>query len=198
MALEAKDGVFDFAADDEVDWKALKDEGTAFLKKEQYTEASASYAKALDACPEVAGQAICLSNNALALLKAGRAEESLQAAEGAVRTDPTYAKGHFRAGKALESLGRPDEAKAALLTAKTLEAKAKAAAGGRAGGAAKPNKPAPKKAPASFSLYDDKEKIDTSKGAKEREADAMLRKMKSSIGASEQTCLDDGVYTKVS
>ena len=102
-----------------------KEAGNNLLKEGQLEEAIAEYSKAIEQCGNAAEHAkdgaVCYANRSLALTKLARFDEALADAIEALKLDPTYAKAHHRQGKALEGLGRSEEAKQALRQAKRVE-----------------------------------------------------------------------------
>jgi tetratricopeptide (TPR) repeat protein len=108
--------------------KDAKDAGNKLLKEGSLEEAVIAYGKAISLCGFLHKKeaAVCHSNRALALTKLDRFEQALTDGLEAVKLDPTYPKGYFRKGKALEGLDRGEEANRALRQAKAVEAKQKA------------------------------------------------------------------------
>eukprot|EP00936_MAST-01D_sp_MAST-1D-sp1_P001724 g1724.t1 len=135
LALSAgADGAFDISGEGcnahvTLDLATIKAEGNALLKAGDLEAAVEKYAKAVAGLGAPGGTethsvelaAQCLANRSLALLKLGRAAEALADGEAAVRTLPTYAKAHYRVGKALAQLGRSEDAAKALLCARELD-----------------------------------------------------------------------------
>ena len=114
---------------------ALKNEGNDLLKAGKLEEAVECYAAAAAACGKLEegtredddNRAVALSNRSLALLKLGRPQEAHDDAEAAVESNPEYAKARQRLGKALEALGRDDEAQKCFTIASKLQEFEKAA-----------------------------------------------------------------------
>lgn len=114
--------------------KLLKSEGDRLLKSGGYSEAIKLYSNALDAGMAAwmtggeasfssADRAVLLANRALARLERKQpsdAKLALVDARQAAEVAPGYAKAHYRLGKALEALGRHDEAAAAVGVAQEL------------------------------------------------------------------------------
>jgi membrane-associated progesterone receptor component len=114
--------------------KLLKSEGDRLLKSGGYSEAIKLYSNALDAGMAAwmtggeasfssADRAVLLANRALARLERKQpsdAKLALVDARQATEVAPGYAKAHYRLGKALEALGRHDEAAAAVGVAQEL------------------------------------------------------------------------------
>jgi hypothetical protein len=113
-----------------------KEEGNALLKAGKINGACKKYAEALDFCADDdKNAAVCLGNRSFARLQQGQFlsssaqkaraseyfSEALKDAEAAVSRDGTYAKAHYRKGKALEALGREKDASAALAMAQSLD-----------------------------------------------------------------------------
>lgn len=199
---------------------ALKDEGNALLKAGDLAAAAQKYgeaAEAWEAMPAAAKDARdadgtlvaqCLANHSLALLQLGEAAEALVRAQAAVDAAPSYAKAHYRVGKALDALGRPAESAQALLRARELTApsgkasdakaktKARATAGkpkrGRGGGAFLAKTAA---------LYPEKEDV-VDMSALSTEERALLRSMCSSVldSSSASSCSQaniDGLFKQM-
>ena len=115
----------------------LKDEGNAFLKAGKFEHAIQRYSSALFECrlnswqddgkvSEVGmHQAIVLSNRSLANFKLEKYDRALADATEAAKANANYPKSHFRMGKALEALGKKDEAAAALALAQVADERAK-------------------------------------------------------------------------
>lgn len=102
-----------------------KEAGNKLLKEGQLEEAITEYGNAIEQCGNAAEHAkvgaVCYSNRSLALTKLARFDEALADAMEALKLDPAYLKAHHRQSKALEGLGRNEEAKQALRQAKRME-----------------------------------------------------------------------------
>ena len=92
----------------EVHGLALKEEGNAALTAGHYTDAVHHYSKALSHLP---GNAIILSNRALAYIKLENYGLAIQDAKHAVEADVSYPKGYYRRGTAEFALGRAQAAR---------------------------------------------------------------------------------------
>ena len=111
---------------------ALKGEGNKYLKEGQHDEAISCYMRALEAMgpmSETASRAqdeeraVLYSNCALARLQRGAKGDAQAAwadARRAVELAPSYAKAHYRMGKALEAMGRGAEAAVAISKSQSL------------------------------------------------------------------------------
>eukprot|EP00123_Amoebidium_parasiticum_P016888 comp23624_c1_seq1/m.40249 comp23624_c1_seq1/g.40249 ORF comp23624_c1_seq1/g.40249 comp23624_c1_seq1/m.40249 type:complete len:512 (-) comp23624_c1_seq1:543-2078(-) len=86
------------------EWKNAANE---LYKKEEYHKAVDMYTKAIDMAPT---ESTYFTNRAAALLMIGRFSDALEDSKMAVSLDANNVKGLHRAGKALMSLGRFDEA----------------------------------------------------------------------------------------
>lgn len=91
-----------------------------FFKAGEFAKAIASWNKGLKEEPN---NVALLSNRAAAFLSLGKEVRALKDAEQCVEIDPTWVKGHYRKGLALEKLKRYDEAIKAFLVALELEPK---------------------------------------------------------------------------
>ena len=87
---------------------ACKEEGNAALAIGHYNEAVHHYSSALSHLP---GNAILLSNRALAYIKLENYGLAIQDATHAIDNDPTYPKGYYRRGSAEFALGRTKAAR---------------------------------------------------------------------------------------
>lgn len=87
-----------------------KARGNGLLKDGKFCDAVEAYTKAIELNPAIAA---FWSNRSHANLKAGQLDEALRDAEEAVVLHPSWAKGHHRKAKALQELGRFEEAAAA-------------------------------------------------------------------------------------
>jgi serine/threonine-protein phosphatase 5 len=85
-----------------------KDEGNEALMSGHYNEAVHHYSTALSHLP---GNAIVLSNRALAYIKLENYGLAIQDATHAVEADPNYPKGYYRRGSAEFALGRTKAAR---------------------------------------------------------------------------------------
>ena len=98
-----------------------RDEGHRLMSEGAFALAAEAYARARKAA---AGQAdvegAAAANLSLALLRAGRAEEALAAAERAAALRPEWQKAHYRCGEALFALQRYTDATPRYATAKRL------------------------------------------------------------------------------
>ena len=90
---------------EEADAKGLKckEDGNAALTSGHYNEAVHHYSTALSHLP---GNAIVLSNRALAYIKLENYGLAIQDASHAIEADPDYPKGYYRRGSAEFALGR--------------------------------------------------------------------------------------------
>lgn len=99
---------------------ALKQEGNDFYKNGEYLKAAAAYTKAikLDSKNEV-----LYSNRSEAFLRLSKIKQALADAETVISLRPTWEKGFYRKGLALDALERYDEALAAYRDAAELNPK---------------------------------------------------------------------------
>jgi tetratricopeptide (TPR) repeat protein len=100
-----------------VSWEAMdeyKARGNDLFRSKQWFAAAMAYGRALAVCPVKGPRAILLANRAAALTEASVLEEAEHDARLAVRILPTYAKAHYRLGRALEARDRRTEAVASL------------------------------------------------------------------------------------
>lgn len=87
---------------------ALKEEGNAKFKANQFAAAVDAYTRSLEQDPT---QHLCLSNRSAAYLKlGGAAEQALSDAERCVELAPQFAKGYSRQAAALQDLKRWEDA----------------------------------------------------------------------------------------
>uniref|UniRef100_A0A1D1ZP65 CS domain-containing protein n=2 Tax=Auxenochlorella protothecoides TaxID=3075 RepID=A0A1D1ZP65_AUXPR len=98
----------------------LKKRGDAALKDGNLREACAKYDEAIDLQPSSSVMRALLSNRALAHTKARRFEKALEDAEAAVALAPSWDKGYWRKGVALEGLHRIADAVQAFLRVWTI------------------------------------------------------------------------------
>ncbi|ORY00732.1 hypothetical protein BCR34DRAFT_494387 [Clohesyomyces aquaticus] len=94
-----------------IDAESYKAAGNKFFKIKDYTQAVKEYSKAIEADPR---NATYYSNRAAALMSANRYVEALDDCKMADELDPGNMKILLRLGRLYTSLGRPDEALAAL------------------------------------------------------------------------------------
>ncbi|KAJ7543418.1 hypothetical protein O6H91_09G037500 [Diphasiastrum complanatum] len=87
--------------------KSLREEGNAFFKAGKYLKAAAVYTQAIKADPS---NAALYSNRSAAFLNLLKVTKALSDAEMAVQLNPTWEKGYFRKGCALEAMEHYDEA----------------------------------------------------------------------------------------
>ncbi|XP_002993680.2 RNA polymerase II-associated protein 3 [Selaginella moellendorffii] len=88
----------------------LREEGNALFKSGNYLKAAAVYTQAIKADP---GNATLYSNRSAAFLNLLKVTKALADAETTVKLNPTWEKGYFRKGSALEAMDRYDDALAA-------------------------------------------------------------------------------------
>lgn len=96
---------------DEARANALKQQANAFLVSKDYAKAIESYSEAIGLAPT---NHVLFSNRSGALLEVGRIAEALADAKHCVAISPSWAKGYFREGLALEAKGDLAAAMAAL------------------------------------------------------------------------------------
>lgn len=90
------------------DAAALKEEGNAKFKSQQYAAAVDAYTRSLELDEK---QHLVLSNRSAAYLKlGGAAEQALRDAEQCIKLVPAFAKGYSRQAAALQQLNRWEEA----------------------------------------------------------------------------------------
>lgn len=89
---------------------SLKDQGNAHFKSGNFLKAAALYTQAIKADPS---NATLYSNRSAAFLSLLKVTKALADAEMTVKLKPTWEKGYFRKGCALEAMDRLDEALAA-------------------------------------------------------------------------------------
>ncbi|GAQ89461.1 hypothetical protein KFL_005260010, partial [Klebsormidium nitens] len=99
---------------------SLKDQGNAHFKAAQYLKAAATYSKAIKEDPD---NATLFSNRSASFLQLNKVTKALEDAEKTIQLRPTWEKGYFRKGCALEALKRYDEALAAFKEAAELNPK---------------------------------------------------------------------------
>jgi len=99
----------------------FKEEGNTAFKAKQYDAAIQHYAKAIEADPNVEAAAAIYSNRAACYQALGQYDKAISDAENCTRLRPTWLKGPFRKGVALESQGKLDEAVRAFEAALTNE-----------------------------------------------------------------------------
>jgi len=110
----------------------LQSRGRAAVGAGSWMDAKLLYEKALTTCKSITSiedknrMAILSSNLSLVLKNMGSMEEARKAAVEATEVDPSYVKGWWRLGQALQSLQRSSEAVKALSKAKELEPNNKA------------------------------------------------------------------------
>lgn len=104
---------------------ALKEKGNRCLREGRAADALNCYSAAIEAYEALVLQAgeterhsrplaVSLSNRALVLCEMERGEEAAADARRALGIDPTYSKAYHRLGRALQLLGREEEASAAF------------------------------------------------------------------------------------
>ncbi|KAL2633315.1 hypothetical protein R1flu_004794 [Riccia fluitans] len=86
---------------------SLKDQGNAHYKSGNYLKAAAVYTQAIKADPN---NATLYSNRSAAFLNLSKVTKALADAEMTVKLNPTWEKGYFRKGCALEAAERYEEA----------------------------------------------------------------------------------------
>ncbi|CAM6095091.1 unnamed protein product [Calypogeia fissa] len=86
---------------------ALKDEGNALYKNGNYLKAAAVYTQAIKADPS---NATLYSNRSAAFLNLLKVTKALADAEMTIKLNPSWEKGYFRKGSALEGAERYEEA----------------------------------------------------------------------------------------
>ncbi len=74
---------------------------------ETLQEAERVYRRATDHCER---DALLLFNLGVLLEDLGRADEAIEAYQGAIEEDPTLADGHYNLARLYESLGKPQHA----------------------------------------------------------------------------------------
>lgn len=99
----------------------LQARGRAAVGAKSWMDAKLLYEKALTVCNDKERLAILNSNLSLVLKNMGSMEEARKAATEATDADPSYVKGWWRLGQALQGLHRSSEAMEALSKAKELE-----------------------------------------------------------------------------
>lgn len=104
-----------------------KNEGNAAFKANEFQQAAVLYTEALSLDDT---QHALYSNRAACFLKLGRYSQALEDAQKCTELNPTFAKGHFRLGLALQAENRPAEACAAFNRVLELEPSNKEAASG--------------------------------------------------------------------
>ena len=87
--------------------KECKDKGNAFVKEKKYKEALECYSQAIALDPN---DHILYSNRSLMHLNLSEFQPALEDAEKAISLKADYSKGYLRKGKALQGLGKEDEA----------------------------------------------------------------------------------------
>lgn len=87
--------------------EALKDQGNDAVRRQDYAAAASLYERAIDAGSHLPplDLAPLHSNCSFAYLKLSQLPEALAHAQSAVAANPTWSKGHFRAGEALFASG---------------------------------------------------------------------------------------------
>lgn len=101
----------------------LKNRGRAAVGAKSWRDASLLYKKATEVTPD---DAILFSNLALTQINMGMYEAARVNAETSTTLDPTYLKGFWRLGQALDKLKRTSEALEAMQTALKLDSTNKA------------------------------------------------------------------------
>jgi tetratricopeptide (TPR) repeat protein len=187
---------------DEEGIKDAKDAGNRLLKEGRLEEALPEYGRAIELCGSDRRKeaAVCYSNRSLALTKLDRFEEALSDAIEAVKLDPTYAKGHFRKGKALEGLGRDEDASKALRQAKGVESKQKVKH--KAYVQKQKEKEKQKKMKEKLKLYDDRDDAYLEENTMTKGAKVMYKRLRESVmdmsGANTDPLSLNGVFAKMS
>ncbi|KAH7315462.1 hypothetical protein KP509_21G050700 [Ceratopteris richardii] len=98
------------AASSEEGAASLKEQGNSLFKAGNYLKAAAIYTQAIKADPS---NAALYSNRSAAFLNLLKVTKALADAEMTIQLNPTWEKGYFRKGSALEAMDRLDEALAA-------------------------------------------------------------------------------------
>eukprot|EP00897_Mesotaenium_endlicherianum_P009467 jgi/Mesen1/8549/ME000484S07937 len=101
---------------------SLKDQGNAFFKSGNYLKAAAIYTQAIKNDPQ---NHALYSNRSAAFLHLSKVTKALADAETTIKLQPSFEKGHFRKGCALEALKKYDEALAAFKEAAELNPQSK-------------------------------------------------------------------------
>lgn len=99
----------------------FKLKGNEAFKVKNFKEAIDWYTKAIDADPASENSAALYSNRAASWSSLNEHTKALTDAESCIRVKPSWLKGHFRKGTALEALGRFDEAQRAYQEALKTE-----------------------------------------------------------------------------
>jgi len=87
--------------------EALKEEGNAFYKNKEWLKAAASYTKGIKLDPE---NAVLYSNRSASFLQLLKVTKALGDAEMSIKLRPTWEKGYYRKGCALEATEKYEEA----------------------------------------------------------------------------------------
>jgi tetratricopeptide (TPR) repeat protein len=90
-------------ADNEARAAVLKDQGNALLGQKKFARAIDKYTEAIALTP---ANHVLYSNRSGVLLELGRAAEAVADADTCVKLQPSWPKGYFRLGVALEAQGR--------------------------------------------------------------------------------------------
>eukprot|EP00796_Vickermania_ingenoplastis_P004904 gene4904-3516_t len=100
---------------------SLKAQGNDFFKQKKYSEAIECYTKAIQMDPNSEATSALYSNRAACWQALSNFSKALEDAEQCIRIRPTWLKGHFRKGVALQSQGCLDEARKSFQEALRLE-----------------------------------------------------------------------------
>ncbi|RNC60228.1 stress-inducible protein STI1-like [Trypanosoma cruzi] len=102
-------------------FEELRLKGNEAFKAKKYEDAIDCYTKAIDMSPESEVAAALYSNRAACWQNMGNAANALKDAESCILLKPSWLKGYYRKGSALESMQRYDEALEAFQRASKLE-----------------------------------------------------------------------------
>ncbi|RNF14137.1 stress-inducible protein STI1-like [Trypanosoma conorhini] len=99
----------------------LRSKGNEAFKAKKYADAIHFYTKAIELSPQAEAAAALYSNRAACWQNTGKAANALKDAESCITLRPSWIKGHYRKGAALESMQRYDEALKAFQQAAKME-----------------------------------------------------------------------------